>query len=251
MCGILGFTGNVPESKWKQTYDILTALFLASEGRGQDATGFVARHEPFKNPLAASTVMDKQPGPASQFVRDNPSWRALRHRRCSTVLGHVRWATHGSPEDNRNNHPLVGHSGLYLVHNGVLENHRGIAEKHGLELLTDVDSELILRLVESAKHPAIGLDIALRRVEGSMAAVVYDSPRDALYMARDNDRPLWLLRMKDDRRWFFASTRAILLTAFNAVMGEDAIAKVETLMPLAAGHVLIVSGTRLISLPGR
>ena len=244
--------GQTSETRWGETYRLLNALFaISAEQRGLDATGFVARTEPFKSrPASDSIIMDKQPLPAPQFITDRPAWRSLRHRRCTTVLGHVRWATHGSPDDNRNNHPLVGHSSLYLVHNGVLANHKGIAEKHGLPLSTDVDSEVILRFVEAAEHPAVGLHHALNKVSGSMAAVVYDGQRDALYLARDTDKPLWLLRLRDDRRWWFASTREILLAAFREVIGEDVMARIDTLMPLAAGHVHILAQGRLNGLPG-
>lgn len=250
MCGIIGYSGYAREGQWSETYDILSALFLASECRGKDAAGFVARSEPFKNCLAADIAFGKHASSASRFIDENPAWRNLRHRRCSTVLGHVRWATHGSPADNRNNHPLVGHSSLYLVHNGILTNHKGTAERHGLALKTECDSELILRMVESARHPAVGLDNALRKIQGSMAAVVYDGQRNCLYMARDEDRPLWLLKLANDRRWWFASTREILLTAMEAVLGQGVMSMVETLFPLACGsvHVLTNSG-RLISLP--
>ena len=253
MCGILGFTGQPREGQWSETYRLLETLFLASEQRGQDATGFVARTEPYKHRLAGGTVVDKQPRAAHDFLARSVLWRGLRHRRCTTVLGHVRMATHGTPADNRNNHPIVGHSSLYVVHNGILSNHRETARQHGLRLSTDVDSELILRFVEAAKHPAIGLDTALRNVEGSMAAVAYDGHRDALYMVRDAGRPLWLLRLANDKRWFFASTREILAEAFEAVLGGDWFGKVELLMPLAANvvHVRTISGglIGLIGLP--
>jgi len=250
MCGILGFTGQPKEGQWTETYRLLEVLFLASQQRGWDATGFVVRTEPFKHPKAGETVMDKMPVTAQQFVDHNVTWRSLRHQRCTTVLGHVRLATHGSPVDNRHNHPLVGHSSLYLAHNGILMNHRETAQRHRLRLSTAVDSELILRFVESAKHPAMGLDHALRNVEGSMTAVVYDGHRDTLYMARDEGRPLWLLRLANDKRWFFASTREILADAFAAVVGDSWMSKVELLMPLASGGVhLLKNSGQFLGLP--
>jgi len=250
MCGILGFTGQPKEGQWAETYCLLEVLFLASQQRGWDATGLVARTESFKRQQAGEIVMDKMPLAAQQFVDHNVTWRSLRHRRCTTVLGHVRLATHGSPVDNRHNHPLVGHSSLYLVHNGILTNHRETAHHHGLRLSTGVDSELILRFVETAKHPAMGLDHALRNIEGSMTAVVYDGHRDTLYLARDDGRPLWLLRLTNDYRWFFASTREILADAFNAVIGNDWMNKTELLMPLAAGGVhLLKNSGQLLGLP--
>lgn len=239
MCGILGFAGNVPECKWNETHDILTAMFLESETRGRDATGFVARTEPYKNPLNSDVVLSKQAIPASKFVMDS-SWRALRHKRCNMVMGHVRWATHGSPADNFNNHPLVGHGGLYLVHNGVLTGHEATAERLGLELSTECDSETILRITEDGQHPSMGLNNALGELKGSMAAVVYDSDSDWLYFARNSGRPLWLLKMMDCHAWWFASTREILLAAFESVLGNIS-GRIELLMPLASGHVHALS----------
>ena len=240
MCGILGFTGQPSEGQWGETHRLLEALFLASEHRGQHATGFVARAEPYKARHPSRTVMDKRPVPASQFVGRSHAWRALRTRRCSTVVGHVRWATHGSPRDNRNNHPFVGRHGLYLVHNGVLLNHEGTCERKGLALTTECDSEAILRIVEAARHPYIGLDDALRHLRGSMAVAVYDAKHNTTYLARNDGRPLWLLRTRNDCRWFFASTREILLEAFTRVLGSHARDHIEYLFPLAAGHVHVL-----------
>ena len=47
MCGIFGYTGFARENRWGQTHRLLEALLLASEHRGQDATGFAALTEPF------------------------------------------------------------------------------------------------------------------------------------------------------------------------------------------------------------
>lgn len=249
MCGIVGYSGYAREGQWAETHDILTALFeVSANQRGKDATGFVARKEPFKNPLAAEVVMDKAPLAAAEFIRQNQTWRALHHQRCSMVLGHVRWATHGSPDDNRHNHPLIGRSDLYLVHNGIVCGHKDLARKQGLTLDTDVDSELILRMVEASRHPAIGLLTALRDLPGASAVGLYDSRADLLYLARNEGRPLWLLKLKNDRRWFFASTREILLSAIREVLGEP---RMETLMPIAADcvHILSATGPALIGLP--
>ncbi len=123
------------------------------------------------------------------------------------------------------------------------------AERLGLELTTECDSETILRLAEEGQHPALGLGDALQELSGSMAAVVCDSGSGWLYLARNGGRPLWLLRLKDRRAWWFASTREILMSAFESVLG-DISGRVELLMPLAAGHVHALSPLgSLIALP--
>src|SRR5438445_1804819 len=108
MCAIVGMiNGNIPEGGWQQKHRLLEALLLAAQSYGPDATGFVAQTAPFKRPKAARIVRAKQPIKAQDFIRKSPAWRGLRHQRSQMVLGHVRWATHGSPNDNRNNHPFV------------------------------------------------------------------------------------------------------------------------------------------------
>lgn len=241
MCGIIGYVGQPNEGRWGQTHRLLEALFLASEHRGRHATGFVAKTEPFKRPDSGEVVSDKRPQPSSRYVHQSGSWRGLRHRRCTTVIGHVRWATHGVPEINRNNHPHNGRRGLSLVHNGVLVNHREVCERKGLILRTDCDSEAIIRLIETHQDPRYGLKDALRSFNGSMALALYDTVADATHLVRNDGRPLWLARLRNDRRWFFASTRQILLDAFDEVLGRNAAGQIELLFPLAAQQVHTLS----------
>jgi glucosamine 6-phosphate synthetase-like amidotransferase/phosphosugar isomerase protein len=245
MCGIIGFVGEVPEGKWIETYDILNALFLAAEPRGLDATGFVAMTSPLKTPMNEDLVTDKQPIRASEFIEKNRAWRSLRHRRCSLLLGHLRWGTHGSSVDPKNLHPHVHEDGgLYLVHNGVIADHRATARKHGLELLSECDSEVLIRLLEQYQNPHDGLKACLQKVSGSMSVVVFDYERECLWLARNSGRPLWIAKLKGGRRWWIASTKKILLSAFETVLGTQSVMDFEILIPMAtcSVHVLSAAG---------
>ena len=42
------------------------------------------------------------------------------------IVGHCRYATHGAPENNLNNHPHPADGG-WIVHNGVVSNHEELA----------------------------------------------------------------------------------------------------------------------------
>ncbi len=95
--------------------------------------------------LSGQMVFAKQPLPANLFLRVDQLWRQLQHRRCAAIVGHVRFATHGSPTEPANNHPFVS-KGLAVVHNGVLNNHRELADRHNLRLVGECDSEVILRM---------------------------------------------------------------------------------------------------------
>ena len=70
---------------------------------------------------------------------------------CSSLIGHTRHATHGSVNDEINNHPhlyatenVVG----AVTHNGVIFNHENIAKRNGVKMEGECDSEIIARLLE-------------------------------------------------------------------------------------------------------
>jgi asparagine synthetase B (glutamine-hydrolysing) len=81
-----------------------------------------------------------------------------RSRGSAVVIGHCRWATHGRPEDNRNNHPHRAGCG-WFVHNGVVLNHASLVLKYHLAMRTQCDSEVLGLLM--ARFPgALGLRAA-------------------------------------------------------------------------------------------
>jgi glucosamine 6-phosphate synthetase-like amidotransferase/phosphosugar isomerase protein len=63
------------------------------------------------------------------------------------VVGHLRYATHGNPSDNITNHPHACDSG-WIVHNGVISNHRSLISRYRLCPVSECDSEVIGLLAE-------------------------------------------------------------------------------------------------------
>jgi glucosamine 6-phosphate synthetase-like amidotransferase/phosphosugar isomerase protein len=239
MCGIAGYVGQSREGEWGQTHAIMRELFLASEHRGRDATGFAAMTEPLDHPSRRSVVVGKAPATANHFVGSDAAWLGLGRRRCSAVIQHVRAATHGVADtgDNRNNHPFVGDDdGLYLVLNGVVGNDADLLDQFALRRRSECDSEVLLRIVEQAKHPPDGLATCLRVVRGSMSVAVLDARRRVVYLATNGGRPLWVCRLADGRRTFWASTAAILLTALERVLGRDR-RWIGAIHPVTPGYV--------------
>src|SRR5262249_36590533 len=205
------------------------------------ATGFVARTESLEGPAARRTIVAKDAVPASKFVESNSAWRMLAHRRCSSVICHVRLATHGSPQNPLNNHPHTSDS-LSLVHNGVLASHDELTDKYCLRLESECDSEILLRIVERAKTVPVGLSLCLLERPG--AIVVFDESRDVCWLAHDDSRPLWVARMKNDRRLFIGSTSGILIDGIQTALGTAA--SFDILMPLASNYVFCASSAGTI-----
>ena len=79
----------------------------------------------------------KRPGAAQSHLNE-----LERCQNAVVMVGHCRYATHGSPADNRNNHPHPAGAGQ-LVHNGVVLNHDAIVRHYGLRQRGVCDSEAL------------------------------------------------------------------------------------------------------------
>ena len=150
MCGIFGYI-----AKHGRGPDLarLRRIALETETRGRHAFGLAwldrdGALRTFKRPGAASEALDDL-----RMVRD-----------AVVVVGHCRWATHGAPEDNRNNHPHPAGRG-WLVHNGVVHNHQRLARDYRLAPRTQCDSEVLGLLLARMAGP-----IDLRAARAAEAA---------------------------------------------------------------------------------
>jgi glucosamine 6-phosphate synthetase-like amidotransferase/phosphosugar isomerase protein len=239
MCGIIGYVGSAREGEWRGTHSLLSALLVESIERGRDATGFVAMTEPLDSPHRGRVVTDKEPLEAPDFVQRNSLWRRLAGRRCRSVVGHVRAATSGTPAVNSNNHPhhgVAGASRFSLVHNGWYTNVRDTTDRYALRMRTDCDTEVAARLIEKAGSIPSGMARCLAELRGAQALAVLDHRTGTTFLCRDDNRPLWVCRLRDRRRVLYASTPAIIARAVEKRLGRfgDWVADCH---PLAPGYV--------------
>jgi glucosamine 6-phosphate synthetase-like amidotransferase/phosphosugar isomerase protein len=188
MCGVFGYITS--EGKGPEIFR-LRRLALFTQTRGAHAFGLAWIDEDGK------IQTFKRPGPAEDYLDE-----LERCRKSVVVVGHCRYATHGSPSDNRNNHPHAAGSG-FLVHNGVILNHQQLVRQHGLRQETQCDSE-ILGLLMARCAGTIGQRSAwaTNQVQGDLAMLgVWRAPARILVTRRG--RPLHVGQGQDG--FYFAS----------------------------------------------
>lgn len=167
MCGIAAYAG--PAASATRARAALERL----EYRGYDSAGIAARRA--DGGIVHARTLE---GVASLSVaigdRDTDA--------TTSAIGHTRWATHGRVSE-QNAHPIADCTReVFVVHNGIVENAdllRAQLVAAGHRFGTDVDTEVIVHLVEEARAEGAGLDealaVATARLAGSWAVVALDA----------------------------------------------------------------------------
>ncbi|MFA6304146.1 MAG: glutamine--fructose-6-phosphate transaminase (isomerizing) [Patescibacteria group bacterium] len=164
MCGIIGYLGK------QNSLPIIMEGLQRMEYRGYDSAGIALIA---KGDLKVIKKQGKL-GNLKDLLHGQEFFSNLG-------LGHIRWATHGVPNDI-NSHPHLDCQGkIAIVHNGIIENMAElkaelIAEGHVLKSQTD--SELFAHLIEkyyTAGNLSEAVKQALSRVRGAYGLAVLSS----------------------------------------------------------------------------
>ena len=188
MCGIYGFVGVGGE---KLDLHRLKKIAVDTQRRGPHAFGFAwidneGRLKHFKQ---------------TGRISDHLSLLAMA-KDARILIGHCRYATHGSPENNLNNHPFACDGG-FLVHNGVVSDHNRIAETHDLWLNTDCDSEVLARLIETFKGSVLGrCEQTVNATDDSPLVMLVLWPRPGRVAIVRRGNPLWRSFTRDGAMYF-------------------------------------------------
>ena len=125
MCGIFGATGRT------DSYKVVREGLLKLAYRGYDSAGIAS-----STPTSA-VVLEKVMGHPENLPVEGPLTRS--------AIGHNRWATHGKPSE-LNAHPHMSMDGsVFLVHNGIIENHLALMEtlsEEGYHFYSETDTEV-------------------------------------------------------------------------------------------------------------
>lgn len=242
MCGIFGAIG---QSKNPQvSFDLLNSLFLKTEPRGTDASGFYATFPGTGED--AGVIFDKEPKKSSEYIKECAHWNKVfkSNPDVNAFIGHCRATSVnvGSEKFNKNNHPhLSDDRTVAMVHNGKVPEYTALRGKYDMN--SDCDSEILLRMFESARviskgrekelkeefptltpflaERLLGLKEIFSRVNyGAMAVAIAERGDDGqryLWLFRDDERPLHVVDMRKTLgQIFFCSTADIWRNAIDA-----------------------------------
>ena len=160
MCGIVGVASE------EQVADKLINGLLRQEYRGYDSSGLAVFGKDSNEVQAI-----KRAGKVSELqnaIQKVPM-------RGNTGIAHTRWATHGVPTET-NAHPHHSKGEVYIVHNGIIENHqelRTTLKALGYNFESETDSEVIAHLIHAKLNDKSSLAEAVKEavkdLEGTYA----------------------------------------------------------------------------------
>lgn len=171
MCGIFGImrktsgTSSYVQNDKNAMARILESLGVLSEERGTDSAGIVVLRKKENKPTYGAynvhKAPEKQPPPSriAVFKDSVPFSKLLKNEKYKKIMsgvidtdwafiGHTRNASEATPENNRNNHPIV-YGSVVGVHNGRITNWESLAQEHNIDMVGKCDSEVIFALINT------------------------------------------------------------------------------------------------------
>ena len=176
MCGIVGIITKNANGFGMDECELFTNMLQMDTIRGKDSTGV------FGVDVDSKIDIIKADTDGWTFTQCQ-NYKAFENKIYSTyriVIGHNRAATKGAVTA-ANAHPFKEEH-ISLVHNGTIYN------KDDLDKSVDVDSHAITKAL--AKTDAAE---ALESIHGPFALVWYDTKLKSLNLARNSERPLFLI----------------------------------------------------------
>ena len=226
MCGIVGGTSN------RNILPILVEGLRRLEYRGYDSAGVA-----YKANGKISLVKN------AGRVEDLAEKLNLEKNNSKIGIAHTRWATHGVPSE-KNAHPHSSKNNIYVVHNGIIENHLALKEmlkKEGFKFSSQTDTEVIAHLIQLYMEKGKDLDSAvistIAKLKGAYALGILDKNNPDTLIGVRQQSPLVIGEGFDEQ--FIASDIMALSNITNKFkfMDDGQIAILDK------GHITVTSSS--------
>jgi asparagine synthetase B (glutamine-hydrolysing) len=225
MCGIFGLVAAERSNFGKgEVRRIISQLMRLSEVRGKEAAGLAIRTdqavEVYKSAGRASK-MDRSPefdqffSKALDGIAHNAEGQFVEP---VVAFGHSRMVTNGFRSLNDNNQPILTTHSIG-VHNGIIVNEEALWQKHPeLKHTSNVDSEVIFRLVDYWFERLNSLQSAISKtfsqIEGMANVIMVRNDAESLELATNNGS-LYVAQNEAEKCILFASERHLLARAMG------------------------------------
>ena len=219
MCGIVGYIGN------NAVADVLLDGLKSLEYRGYDSAGIALNDNGCLDVFKAGGKLNN----LFEVVSNN----ALKIKKPTSGIGHIRWATHGKATIE-NAHPHLSNDGkLVLVHNGIIENYKELKaelEQEGFIFHSQTDTEVAVHVIDREYRKGCSLEQAVRqgvkRLSGAFAfCIMHKDEADRIIAVRKN-APL-IIGLSDNENYIASDIPAV-------------IGKVKKIIYLNDGEVAVV-----------
>ena len=178
MCGIVG---GISE---RNVLPILVEGLRRLEYRGYDSAGIAFKKN--RSILSAKTI-----GGVERLSK-----KIKTHQNQSTLgIAHTRWATHGEPHE-KNAHPHNSKD-IFVVHNGIIENHEDLRSKlraEGVRFSSQTDTEVIAHLIQTFIEKGKSFEQAIisttKELRGAYALGIIDKNNPESLIGVRNQSPL-------------------------------------------------------------
>lgn len=213
MCGIVGYVGK------KSVSEVLTGGLSSLEYRGYDSSGIAV--------LADNQTKIYKAEGKLQNLKNLLSEKQDEIKTAKVGIGHIRWATHGIPNEI-NAHPHTSNSGkLAIVHNGIIENFKELREQleqKGSVFKSQTDTETIAHLIaqkyKKTKDLKEAVRLATKELEGAYAlCIIHQDMPDTIIATRRN-APL-LIGLGEGENFAASDVPAIIEHTKKAVYLDD------------------------------
>ena len=213
MCGIVGYVG------CGDVVSVLLRGLTNLEYRGYDSAGIALQDE-------GSIKIYKTLGKLIN-LKNELEERKQELKRPTSGIGHIRWATHGSPS-LVNAHP---HTSIFVrlvvVHNGIIENYKELRAEliaKGCNFRSQTDTETIAHLVADEYVKSKDLEIAVRnsvkKLQGAYAICVMHKDVPDLIVGARKHAPM-LVGIGDGENFIASDTPAIIEYTKRTIYLED------------------------------